>query len=71
MRPAPRVRCGSCHHAWYGPTTAHGLRLLGECPRCGGELEFLTPEEPAEARMEMTDELRAASPATILGLPRR
>ena len=69
MRPAPRVRCGSCHYAWYGQTTAHGLRLLGECPRCGGVLEFLAPEEPVDARAEMAEELRDASPASVLGLP--
>jgi hypothetical protein len=68
MRPSPRVRCGTCHYAWYGQTTAHGLRLLGSCPRCGGELDFLAPDAPAE-ELRMGDELRGQTPASVLGTP--
>jgi hypothetical protein len=68
MRPSPRVCCGACHFAWYGQTTEHGLRLLGACPRCGGELEFLTPDAPADA-LDMGDELRDQRPAAVLGTP--
>ena len=68
MRPSPRVICGECHFAWYGPTAAHGLRLMGSCPRCDGELEFLTEEEPT-AVPAAGDELVRVAPASILGLP--
>ena len=46
---------------------ADGLRLLGSCPRCGGELEFGAdaPSPGDEAAVPDVD------PARVLGVPRR
>ena len=38
-RPA-RVLCEECGFLWYGATAAHGLSIIGHCPRCGGSLSF-------------------------------
>jgi hypothetical protein len=35
-----RVVCGDCQFVWYGLTAAHGLSIIGRCPRCGGGLHF-------------------------------
>jgi hypothetical protein len=32
-----RVRCRQCDFRWYGEIAAHGLSVLGSCPRCGGD----------------------------------
>lgn len=72
MRPSPRVRCRGCDFAWYGEASAHGLRIVGGCTRCGGELDFLevAPEAPpAPTRAEGHDGLAGLSPAAVLGLP--
>lgn len=68
MPPSPRVRCGACAFAWYGATAEHGLRIVGSCPRCGGELDFLVSggEVAAEPAPEA---LRALHPAAVLGRP--
>jgi hypothetical protein len=67
MRSDPRVRCRDCEFAWYGATAAHGLRLVGSCPRCSGELEFLVvDDEPVAAASE---HLTGVSPAAVLGTP--
>lgn len=66
MGPSPRVRCGGCSFEWFGATSAHGLRIVGTCPRCGGPLDFLVavdePETPAAG-------LDALPPAAVLGTP--
>lgn len=64
---APRVVCGGCDFAWHSAIMAEGLRLIGSCPRCGGELRFgdEATAEPDEARPE-----RFAAPHLALGLPR-
>jgi hypothetical protein len=67
MPPSPRVRCGGCAFEWFGATSAHGLRIVGACPRCNGELDFLVPDEdegPAPAREPL-----ALHPASVLGKP--
>lgn len=79
MPPSPRVRCGGCHFAWFGATAAHGLRIVGSCPRCGGALEFLVaddddaeadaPGDPAAAEGAASERLRALHPAAVLGTP--
>jgi hypothetical protein len=68
MPSAPRVRCRDCDFAWYGATAAHGLRVMGGCTRCGGELDFFTDDEPTTA-LPVTERLAGVSPAAVLGLP--
>ncbi len=36
----PLVSCSGCGFAWYGRTAAHGLSVIGHCPRCRGALRF-------------------------------
>jgi hypothetical protein len=67
MRPSPRVRCEACDFAWFGATAAHGLRVVGSCPRCGGTLEFLVDADLAAP--EVTQRLAGLSPAAVLGTP--
>jgi hypothetical protein len=67
MRPSPRVRCEGCDFAWFGVTAAHGLRVIGSCPRCGGSLSFLS-EEDFDAP-ETDERLRDVAPADVLGRP--
>jgi hypothetical protein len=72
MSPAPAVRCSSCEFAWNSAAMAEGLRVLGSCPKCGGELAFRG--EPAAAvaadRSERVVPARTA-PHLVLGIPRR
>jgi len=74
MTPAPAVRCSACQFAWNSATMAEGLRLLGSCPRCGGELEFRGGEQAAE-RFDRGTPVPAApaktAPHLVLGIPRR
>ena len=66
----PRVRCSGCSFAWYGATAAHGLRIVGSCPRCGGELEFLADPARDEADVERADRIAMSrAPALVLGTP--
>jgi hypothetical protein len=70
MASAPRVRCIGCAFAWFGPTAAHGLRIVGCCPRCGAELEFLVDAESDRAAIERQDrELEGPPPSSVLGTP--
>jgi hypothetical protein len=39
-RGEPRVFCQDCRFQWFGATAAHGLSVIGHCPRCGGVLHF-------------------------------
>jgi hypothetical protein len=75
MSRSPRVRCGGCAFEWFGPTSAHGLRIVGACPRCGGVLDFLVPIEddatPDVTGHVMPDAGDARAPATVLGTPLR
>jgi hypothetical protein len=64
----PAARCTSCDFAWRSAAMADGLRAIGSCPRCGGELEFaadapVLPDE--EAAVPDVD------PARVMGVPRR
>ena len=63
----PRVVCTACDFAWYSVQMSEGLRWLGACPRCGGELHF---NEPATARSVEASPVPAAPPHLALGLPR-
>ena len=65
MRPSPRVTCDACAYAWYGATVAHGLRIVGHCPRCSGSLTFRDPVDAPAADEPLLD----VSPAAVLGTP--
>ena len=67
MRLSPRVRCESCDFAWYGATAAHGLSVVGTCPRCGGSLHFLAESDAGAP--EVTEHLEGVDPASVLGNP--
>ena len=63
------VRCTDCHFTWNTPAMADGLRILGACPKCKGELEFGTRGLTApEAAPEQP--LADAAPHMVLGIPR-
>ena len=62
----PAARCTACEFAWNSAAMAEGLRLIGSCPRCGGELEFA--DDAPEAVEEPV--VRDVEPARVLGLTR-
>ncbi|HEX4107991.1 MAG TPA: hypothetical protein VHX88_07640 [Solirubrobacteraceae bacterium] len=65
-----RVRCGGCGFRWFGVIAAHGLSVLGACPRCGGELEFREHAGvPDEDELESRSELAGLQPWEVLGVP--
>jgi hypothetical protein len=73
MTSAPAVRCSDCQFRWNSPAMAEGLRLLGSCPKCGGELLFASDaaaEQPVPERDERFDGPRKA-PHLVMGIPRR
>ena len=70
MPPAPAVRCSSCDSVWNSAAMADGLRLLGCCPRCSGELAF-ADQAHHEDRFDVTPASRADAPHLVLGIPRR
>jgi hypothetical protein len=75
MSRSPRVRCGGCAFEWFSSTSAHGLHIVGTCPRCGGALDFLVPVEDDAPDVSghmvapVVDDRRA--PASVLGTPLR
>lgn len=64
------ARCRACAFTWNTPAMAEGLRVIGSCPRCRGELEFGARAEPAPAPAEARH-AREAAPHMVLGVPRR
>ena len=67
------VRCRGCRFTWNTATMAEGLRILGACPRCSGELEFAdqppargAAADPAGAQPATS----APAPHLVLGIPR-
>jgi hypothetical protein len=66
----PAVRCSSCAFAWNSAAMAEGLRLIGSCPKCGGDLEFRENVLEAEAA-PATDQEGRLAPHLVLGIPRR
>jgi hypothetical protein len=50
---------------------AEGLRLLGSCPKCGGELQFRDAAAMAEPRVRVAERPAALAPHLVLGIPRR
>ncbi len=69
----PAVHCTSCEREWHSEAMAEGLRLIGSCPRCGGDLCFDAPA-PAMAHADSVEMIAADAdgrPAhMILGMPR-
>lgn len=66
MSEQPAVECRACEKRWYSDAMAHGLALLGSCPRCGGEIVVhREAAAPAERRFTHTD-----APERVLGRPR-
>jgi hypothetical protein len=65
---SPAVSCTACGFAWNSAAMAEGLRLLGSCPKCSGELSFRN-DAPEAPRVSRTD--RALAPHLVLGIPRR
>ncbi len=62
----PLVSCMGCGFAWYGRTSAHGLSVIGRCPRCAGELRF----HGEAAAVETTDVAEPdVAPWRVLGMP--
>jgi hypothetical protein len=70
MTPEPRVRCLACRYVWNSAAMADGLRVLGKCPRCGGEVAF---RDSGAAAVPASDDepVGAVAPHRVLGLPRR
>ena len=66
----PAVHCTGCAFTWNSPAMTDGLRLLGSCPRCAGELSFRDPA-PAEERFVKTEAAAPTAPHLVLGFPRR
>ncbi len=77
MSPSPAVRCSGCEFKWNSSVMAEGLRLLGSCPKCSGELIFAgdAPAAAAPAEPAVPDErfatARTTAPHLVLGIPRR
>jgi hypothetical protein len=63
------VHCRDCNYEWHSPAMADGLRLLGTCPKCGGELVFAATEPAHETHDSPIRDGRA--PHLVLGVPRR
>jgi len=60
------VRCKSCAFTWNTAAMAEGLRVLGCCPKCKGELEFGTRGQAAPEPTRTA----ADAPHLVLGIPR-
>jgi hypothetical protein len=70
MSPAPSVQCTDCGFAWNSAAMAEGLRLLGSCPKCAGDLDF-RDDDTLTARFETVVAARGTAPHLVLGIPRR
>jgi hypothetical protein len=70
MDRTPAVTCSGCGFHWNSAAMAEGLRLLGSCPKCGGELAF-NGEAPAPPTARSTAPAEADAPHLVLGIPRR
>ena len=73
MSHSPAVSCHGCGFAWNSAAMAEGLRLLGSCPKCGGELAFhdRTAAEARVVRASPSVADRTRAPHLVLGIPRR
>ena len=63
----PAATCTECGFAWHTAAMIEGLRLLGSCPHCKGELRF---DEAASDKPERFTRDREVPPHLALGLPR-
>ncbi len=71
MERTPAVSCSSCGFAWHSAAMAEGLRVLGSCPKCRGDLVFRDEApEPRASRVTRVGEGDKA-PHLVLGIPRR
>jgi hypothetical protein len=50
---------------------AEGLRLLGQCPRCGGALSFGDELSAPPMAAAAPEDAAALAPHLVLGLPQR
>ena len=64
------ARCKGCSFIWRSAQMAEGLKLIGSCPRCDGELEFGDRPQLQDAPAESAPAVGPA-PHMVLGLPRR
>lgn len=64
------VRCRGCGFTWRSPAMAEGLRVLGTCPKCRGELEFAAGAGAPRAA-EADSSVPGDAPHLVLGIPRR
>ncbi len=64
------VRCTGCEFTWNTVAMAEGLRVLGACPKCRGELEFRDTAPAAAAALDARDGGVSAAPHMVLGIPR-
>jgi hypothetical protein len=64
------VRCKSCGFRWNTPAMADGLRVLGACPKCKGELEFGAAATAPLADGGTDVAAAADAPHLVLGIPR-
>ena len=72
MERAPAVSCSDCGFSWNSAAMAEGLRLLGSCPKCGGELLFRAEApEPLRASPGGGEQPSVVAPHLVLGIPRR
>ena len=71
MSPTPAVRCSSCGFSWNSSAMAEGLRLLGSCPKCSGELNFRDDTRSREVRRFDPVTATGRAPHLVLGIPRR
>ncbi len=67
MATSPRVSCDACEFQWFGETVAHGLGILGRCPRCSGSLTFRDGEGGDAAHRD--ERVSDVSPAAVMGTP--
>ena len=64
------VRCKGCHFTWNTPAMAEGLRVLGACPKCKGELEYGTRGTAPPAADAPDAPAGSDAPHLVLGIPR-
>lgn len=67
----PRVSCTSCTRTWNSLSMAEGLRRIGTCPRCGGELRFASAAGADGRTAVEAPHSPDLPPSQVLGIPRR